>query len=106
LVEYKYLTISESFALLSKLDLTTPVEKQGLEYLEKFHSLKPTEVKKAIKELSAVADLPDKVIVKIIDLAFQGKASCGRGSHTGGDREPDGCWCDLLSSCTSPLVSG
>jgi DNA-directed RNA polymerase subunit F len=75
LVEYKYLTISESFALLSKLDLTTPVEKQGLEYLEKFHSLKPTEVKKAIKELSAVADLPDKVIVKIIDLAPRNRES-------------------------------
>lgn|GEM_PF-3153849 len=75
MVEYKYLTISESFALLSKLDLTTPVEKQGLEYLEKFHSLKPTEVKKAIKELSAVADLPDKVIVKIIDLAPRNRES-------------------------------
>jgi DNA-directed RNA polymerase subunit F len=75
LVEYKYLTISESFAVLSKQDLTTPGENQGLEYLEKFHSLKPTEVKKAIKELSAVADLPDKVIVKIIDLAPRNRES-------------------------------
>ena len=75
MVEYKYLTISESFALLSKLDLTTPVEKQGLEYLEKFHSFKPAEVKKAIKDLSAIADLSDKVIVKIIDLAPRNRES-------------------------------
>jgi DNA-directed RNA polymerase subunit F len=75
LVEYKYLTISESFALLSKLDLTTPVEKQGMEYLEKFHSLKPAEVKKATKELSEVADLPDKVVVKIIDLTPRNRES-------------------------------
>ncbi len=75
MVEYKYLTISESFALLSKLDLTTPVEKQGLEYLEKFHSLKPAEVKKAVKDLSAVAELPDKAIVKIIDLSPRNRES-------------------------------
>jgi len=75
LVEYKYLTISESFALLSKLELTTPVEKQGLEYLEKFHALKAAEVKKAIKELSGFGELPDKVVVKIIDLAPRNRES-------------------------------
>ncbi|EQD56758.1 DNA-directed RNA-polymerase subunit F [mine drainage metagenome] len=75
MVEYKYLTISEAFALLSKLELTTPVEKQGLEYLEKFHSLKAAEVKKAIKELSGITDLPDKVVVKIIDLAPRNRES-------------------------------
>ncbi len=66
--EYEYLTISEAFDLLSKLELTTQTEKQGLEYAEKFHTVKAAGVKKAKKELSQVGGLTEKTITKIIDL--------------------------------------
>ncbi|MFG1460739.1 MAG: hypothetical protein AAE987_05105 [Thermoplasmataceae archaeon] len=68
MAEYKYLTITEAFELLSENEPSTAIEKQGLEYTEKFHSMKPADVKKAYKDLSAIEGLNEKVIVKIIDL--------------------------------------
>ena len=63
------MTITEAFELLSENEPSTTIEKQGLEYTEKFHSMKPADVKKAYKDLSAIEELNEKVIVKIIDLA-------------------------------------
>ena len=37
MAEYKYLTITEAFELLSENEPSTTIEKQGLEYTEKFH---------------------------------------------------------------------
>ncbi len=75
MAEYKYVTVSEAFDVLSKQDQVSETEKEAMAYVEKFHSLKASEVKKAHKALKEIGSLPERVMVKILDLLPKNKES-------------------------------
>lgn len=75
MAEYKYVTVSEAFNVLSKQDQVSETEKEAIAYVEKFHALKMTQVNKGFKALKEVGSLPDRVIVKILDLLPKNKES-------------------------------
>lgn len=64
----KPVSIPEAFELLSKADLPDERQKEILAYSEVFHHLSPKDAKKALKELKKLADLPENVCIKLVDL--------------------------------------
>lgn len=75
MAEYKYVTVSEAFNVLSKQDQVSETEKEAIAYVEKFHSLKVSEVNKGYKALKEIGSLPDRALVKILDLLPKNKES-------------------------------
>ncbi|MCL4335526.1 MAG: hypothetical protein M1402_05465 [Candidatus Thermoplasmatota archaeon] len=64
----KPITIAESLEILSGQELPTERQKETLVYIEKFHSINAKDAKKALKEISKIADVPEEMVVKIVDI--------------------------------------
>lgn len=75
MAEYKYVTVSEAFNILSKQDQVSETEKEAIVYVEKFHSLKIPDIKKGYSALKEIGSLPDRAMVKILDLLPRTKES-------------------------------
>ena len=61
-------SISEVMDILSKSDHLSDEQKAMLLYAERFHRLSVKDAKKAIAYFEKNTDLPDEVIVKLVDL--------------------------------------
>lgn len=64
----KYLSIPEVFHILSKKKEITDNERNNLNYSETFTKIDPKNTEKTKEEIKKITDLPDKVVVKLIDL--------------------------------------
>lgn len=62
-------SIPEAFEILSSAELVDERQNEILAYSEKFHHISPKDAKKALKELKKLADLPDYLCTKLVDLA-------------------------------------
>lgn len=72
-MKYKYVSIPESFDLLSKKKEFTEVEGENLSYVEHIMKMKGAEAKKIKAELMKQLKLSEKVATKLVDLAPRGK---------------------------------
>jgi DNA-directed RNA polymerase subunit F len=64
----RYVSIPEALEILSKKDTPTEFEKDALQYVEGFSKIDEKVAKKAVTEVKKLVDLPEKVVVKLIDL--------------------------------------
>jgi DNA-directed RNA polymerase subunit F len=64
----RYVSIPEALEILSKKDTPTEFEKDALQYVEGFSKIDEKVAKKAVNEIKKLVDLPEKVVVKLIDL--------------------------------------
>lgn len=64
----KPVSVPEAFEILSSAELTDERQKEILAYTERFHHINPKDAKKALKELKKLAELPDSVCTKLVDL--------------------------------------
>ncbi|BAB59457.1 hypothetical protein [Thermoplasma volcanium GSS1] len=67
-MEKKYISIPEVYNILSKKEQLTDMEKENLEYAGKFSRVDPSVIDRVKGDISGIAKLPEKVIVKILDL--------------------------------------
>lgn len=68
-MKYKYVSIPESFDLLSKKKEFTEVEGENLSYVEHIMKMKGTDAKKVKADLMKQLKLSEKVATKLVDLA-------------------------------------
>ena len=64
----RYVSIPEALEILSKKDAPTEFEKDALQYVEGFSKIDEKVAKKSVTEIKKLVDLPEKVVVKLIDL--------------------------------------
>lgn len=64
----KYLSIPEVLRVLSKKEEITENERNNLNYAETFSKIDPKNIDKVKEEVKKITDLPEKVLVKLIDL--------------------------------------
>lgn len=64
----RYVSIPEALEILSKKDNPGESEKEALQYVEGFSKIDEKVARKAVTEIKKLVDLPEKVIVKLIDL--------------------------------------
>lgn len=64
----KPISIPEAFNVLSSADLPGDRQKEILDYTERFHHLSTKDARNAMKELKKMIEVPDLVLVKLIDL--------------------------------------
>ncbi|WP_237265364.1 RNA polymerase Rpb4 family protein [Thermoplasma sp. Kam2015] len=67
-MEKRYISIPEVIDLLSSREGLTDLEKENLSYAEKFAKIDPKEVKKVKEDILSIVDIPEKALVKILDL--------------------------------------
>ncbi|KAA8922063.1 MAG: hypothetical protein F6Q11_06315 [Thermoplasma sp.] len=67
-MEKKYISIPEVIDLLSNRENLTDLEKENLTYAEKFAKIDPKEIEKVREDILSIVDLPEKALVKILDL--------------------------------------
>ena len=68
IMEKRYISIPEVIDLLSNREELTDLEKENLSYAEKFARIDPKEVKKVKDDILSIVDIPEKALVKILDL--------------------------------------
>ncbi len=64
----KYVSIPEALEILSKKESLSESEKDALQYIEGFSKIDEKVARKAVPEIKKLVELPDKVIIKLIDL--------------------------------------
>lgn len=70
----RFITVSEAFKTISKNeDDLTDIEKDNIQYTEAFNRYGRKDVSKIAKDIKKIADMPDKVVVKIVDLKPESK---------------------------------
>ncbi|CAC12420.1 hypothetical protein [Thermoplasma acidophilum] len=67
-MEKKYISIPEVIDLLSNRENLTDLEKENLAYAEKFARIDPKAIKKVREDILSIVDMPEKALVKILDL--------------------------------------
>ncbi len=67
-MDKKYISIPEVYGILSRKEELSEMEKINFLYVERFRRMNPEDAEEAKKAIKGMADIPDKVITKILDL--------------------------------------
>ncbi len=67
-MDKKYISIPEVYGIMSRKEELSDMEKINFLYVDRFRRMTPEDAEAAKTAIKGMADIPDKVITKILDL--------------------------------------